>query len=229
VYNKHRLEDFMDKRTISELRGYMLDKIVYFYEYYKNENINGSDYSNWNVRDVIGHINSWIKFSEDKLESIKLNHKFEDISCHADIERLNKMNYEINKNKTLEDVVNESRMILERYKNILDLFNEDELLSNKFPTGFSWELWKYMVMDLAIHPLTHIMYQYIKMEDYNEVIKEIENNKKYVMEYSENNIKEYSFGNLFENKEEKEKRFNGLKEAGKNNELIEKIIKINME
>ncbi|MDR1179425.1 MAG: hypothetical protein LBK44_02875, partial [Spirochaetales bacterium] len=110
-----------------------------------------------------------------------------------------------------------------------DLFSEEELLNNEFPTGFSWTLWKYMAMDLCIHPLMHIMYHYIKRGDYNEFIKEAENSKKYFMEYSGNSIKEYYFGDLFGNKEEKEKRFNELKETGKNNKFIEEIIKINME
>jgi hypothetical protein len=118
---------------------------------------------------------------------------------------------------------------LEKYKDVLGLFNEEELLSNKFPTGFSWALWKYMAMDLCIHPLMHIMYQYIKRGDYNEFIKETENSKKYFMEYSGNNIKEYYFGDLFENKEEKGKRFKELKEIGKDNKFIEEIIKINTE
>jgi hypothetical protein len=162
------------------------------------------------------------------LESIKLKRSFEEAN-HVDIEKINKTNYEKYKNKTLKDVVNESKTILEEYKNVLGLFNEEELLSDKFPTGFSWALWKYMAMDLCIHPLMHIMYQYIKRGDYNEFIKETESSKKYFMEYSGNNIKEYYFGDLFENKEEKEKRFKELREIEKNNKFIEEIIKTNME
>jgi hypothetical protein len=148
------------------------------------------------------------------LESIKLKRSFEDVS-HVDIEKFNKTNYEKYKNETLENVVNESKIILEKYKNILNLFDEEELSSNKFPTGFSFALWKYMAMDLCIHPLMHIMYQYIKRRDYNEFVKEVESSKKYFEEYSENNIKEYYFGDLFEDKEEKEKLFKELKEIEK--------------
>jgi hypothetical protein len=85
-----------------------------------------------------------------------------------------------------------------------------------------------MTMDVYIHPMMHILYHYIKRENYNEFIKEIENTKEVFMEYS-NNIKEYYFGDLFENKEEKDKRFNELKKIIKNkgNKFIEEIIKIN--
>jgi hypothetical protein len=221
------VEDFMDKKTILELGNYISNKIIDFSEYYRNENICITSFSNWNARDVIGHINRWIKFSEDKLESIKLKKLFEDIN-HVDIEKFNKGNYETNKNKSLENVVNESKTIIEEYKNILDLFDEEELLSNKFPTGFSFELWKYMAMDLGIHPLMHILYQYIKRGDYNEFIKEIEKSKNYFREYSGNNMEEYNFTGLFENVEKKEKVFKKLKEIGKNNKLIEEIIEINL-
>jgi hypothetical protein len=146
-------------------------------------------------------------------------------------EQNNQNTYEKNKNETLENVINESKMILERYKSILDLYSEEELLSDKFPIGFTGELWKYMAMDLGIHPLTHIMYQYIKREDYDEFIKEVGCTKKYFMEYSNNDIKVYYFGDLFENIPEKEKKLNELKYIIKNkgNELVEEIIKINME
>jgi hypothetical protein len=217
----------MDKNTILELRDYILERIVYFGNYYKNENIRETSYENWNVRDVIGHINSWIKFFADKLETIKSKKSFDDVG-HVEIEIFNEMNYQKYRNETLENTINESKCILDKYKNILDLYNENELLSNEFPTGFSFSLWKYMAMDLCIHPLMHILFYYIKRMDYNEFIEEIGNSKKYFMEYSGNNIMEYNFNGYFENKEENIKRFMELRKINKNNEFIEEIIKINI-
>jgi len=216
----------MDKKTVLELNDYILNKIMNFGEYYKNENVFETSFANWNARDVIAHINSWLKFSEDKLESIKLKKSFEDVS-HVDIEIFNKNNYEINKNKSLKNVLDDSVTLLEKYKHILDLFNEDELLSNKFPTGFSFQLWKYMAMDLGIHPLMHILYYYLKKYDYNEFVNEIISSKKYFMEYSGNNMDEYNFNDFFENKREKVERFKKLMEIN-NNEIIKEIININL-
>ncbi|GHU22684.1 hypothetical protein FACS1894172_04850 [Spirochaetia bacterium] len=217
----------MNKNTILELSNDTFDKIMDFGKYYKNENLLETSFANWNVRDVIGHVNSWIKFSEDKLESIKLKRSFEDVR-HVDIDKFNEMNYEKNKTKTLEDVLHETKIILNNYNNILNLFNEEELLSKEFPTGFSFELWKYMAMDVYIHPIAHILYHYIKREDYNKFIIEIENSKNVFMEYP-NNINVYDFGDFFENREEKVKRFNGLKNIIKNkgNKFVEEIIEIN--
>jgi hypothetical protein len=220
----------MDKATVLELSKYTLNKLVRFSEYYKNENLLETSFSDWNVRDVIAHINSWVKFSEDKLESIKRKRSFEDVN-HVDIEKFNKTNYENNKDVSLEKAVNETKIIMEKYKDILKIFDEKELLSKEFPTGFSFELWKYMVMDVYIHPITHILYHYIKRNDYNEFIKLIKDSEKYFMEYSNNDIKVYYLGDLFENKHEKEKRFKELREIINDNkdEIIEKIIKINTE
>jgi hypothetical protein len=62
-------------------------------------------------------------------------------------------------------------------------------------------------------------------------VKPINDTWKYFMEYSGGSINAYYFGDLFENKHEKEKRFTELKESlGANkNELIEKIVSINMD
>ena len=217
----------MNKNTIIELKDYILNKIMHLCAYYRNENILETSFSSWNIRDVVGHINGWIKFSEDKLESIKLKKSFEDVS-HIDIELFNKNIYQDNKNKLLENVLDESKIILEKYRNVLELFTEEELLSNEFPTGFNFWLWKYMAMDLGIHPLMHILSFYLKRNDHNEFINEIENSKKYFMEYSENNINEYNFNDFFENKNEKIQRFKELKKISKNDEFLENIIKINI-
>jgi hypothetical protein len=48
-----------------------------------------------------------------------------------------------------------------------------------------------------------MLYQYLKRKDYNNFIDEIEGSKKYFMEFSNGNIKEYDFRDLFENREKK--------------------------
>jgi hypothetical protein len=62
-----------------------------------------------------------------------------------------------------------------------------------------------MAMDLGIHSIMHILYQYLKRKDYNNFIDGIESSKKYFMEFSNNNIREYNFGALFENKEKRKR------------------------
>ena len=215
----------MNKKNILELREYILNKILNFCKYYENENILETDFLSWNIRDVVGHINSWIKYSVDKLEAIKINKSFE--YNNVDINIFNKNNYENYRDKSLEYVLNESKIVLEKYKNILDLYNEEELLSKEFPTGFSFCLWKYMAMDLGIHPLMHILHYYLKRSDYHEFIKEIENSNKYFMEYSDKNINEYNFNDYFGNIDEKRKAFKELEKIN-GNLFIGEIIRVNL-
>jgi uncharacterized protein YaaR (DUF327 family) len=211
------MENFVNKEFISELGRYTLGEIIKFSKYYENDNMLETSYSNWNVRDVIAHINSWVKFSGDKLESIKTKQAFKDV-YHNGIEQLNRKNYEKNKAKSLDDTVNEARIIFNNYKNVLDLYDENELLSKEFPTGFSCALWEYMALDLYIHPVNHLLYQYLKRKDYNEFINEVENSKK----YSNNNAEIFNFSDLFEQKAEREIRLNELLDIIKNsgNDLI---------
>jgi hypothetical protein len=215
------MEDFMDKIFISELGRYTLDEIIKFSVYYKNDNILETSYSNWNVRDVIAHINSWLQFSGDKLESIKTKKPFKD-AAYDGIEELNKQNYEKNKTKSLDDTVNEAKIVFNNYENVLGLYDENDLLSKDFPTGFPCALWEYMALDLFIHPINHILYQYIKRKDYYEFIRVVDNSKK----YSNNNAEIYNFYNLFEQKEEMENRLNELSDIIKSggSDFIERII-----
>jgi hypothetical protein len=94
---------------------------------------------------------------------------------------------------------------------------------------YSSELWEYIVMNVFIHPLLHILHHFLKRKDYDEFIKEIRISKKYFMEYSKNNVNIYFFGNLFENKDEMNERFIELRDLIKNKDNeIEEIIRINI-
>jgi len=217
----------MNKNSILELMNYISKKIDYFYDYYKEENIEETSYSSWNTRDVIGHINGWLKYSEDLVEKIKLNKSIENIN-YNEIEAVNKEIYEKYKNKSLENTLDEFKMLLEKYNDVLDLYDNEDLKGNTFPTGFSFEMWKYMVLDLGTHPIMHLLYHYLKNNDFNEFIKEVEDSKQYFFEYSGNKYSEYNFNNFCENKKEKNELFKKLKEYSKNNEIIDEIIKINI-
>jgi hypothetical protein len=48
------------------MNEYILGKIVAFGEFYKLEDIHESSFSNWNARDVIGYINTWVDFMNKK-------------------------------------------------------------------------------------------------------------------------------------------------------------------
>jgi hypothetical protein len=218
----------MNKNTILELSIYTEKKIIDFSEYYNNENVSETSFSDWNVRDVIGHINSWILFSKEKMEFMESRRSL-NADFNVDIVDFNKKNYEENKNKPLKSILHETKIIFIEYRQTVFTFGEQELWGEKFPTDLEFKLfWELIGKDTFIHPIMHILYQYLKRKDYNEFIKEIESSKEYFMEYSRNSIDVYFFADLFDDTVKKEKRFEELKEFGNGNEMIEKIIKRNM-
>jgi hypothetical protein len=208
----------------------ILGKITAFGNFYKFEDTNVSSFSNWNARDVIGHINTWVDYLNRKLDSFKNNNLFEDIEKNVnEIEKYNKENYEKNKNKNIDNIINDSKTIFKNYKNSLNLFTEDELDSAIFPTGFGVKLWRYASKDLVTHSINHILYQYLKRKDYNEFIKECEDVYKYCNDYSDEIDAIYYFQDLFENEGEKKSALSELSEKYNKNKIIMEIIKINIE
>ncbi|MDR0556537.1 MAG: ClbS/DfsB family four-helix bundle protein [Treponema sp.] len=213
----------MNKQALYETNKYILDKIIDFGGFYKTENTDISSFSDWNARDVIGHINAWVDFFNKKLRSFKNDASFRGLGENG-IEEYNKESYEKNRNKKLDDVINESRMLFGEYKNTLELFSEDELFSKKFPTGFDVELWRYASKDLVTHPINHLLYQYLKRRDYERFLSEAGGMHKYCVEYSDGNESMYYFQDLFESEEKKEAALMEILERYKGNDLIKEII-----
>jgi hypothetical protein len=226
VYSRNRAE-FMNKQTLLEMNEYILGKIVAFGEFYKTEDIHESSFSNWNARDVIGHINTWVDFMNKKIESFKKDNLFKDKE-KFEVAEYNKESFIKNKNKDIKNIIQESREIYGNFGYCLELFTEDELFSTKFETGFDVVLWRYISMDLITHPINHMLYQYLKRKNYKEFIFEAEEVYKYRAEYSDDNDTIYYFRDLFENEEEKGKFFMEISEKFNENKIVEEIIKINM-
>lgn len=216
----------MDKSALLEMNRYILGKIVSFGNFYKLEDTNESSFSNWNARDVIAHLNTWFDFLNQKLESFKRDNSFEDLK-KSEIEQYNIKNYEKNKKKDILEVMDESKKILGCFKNSLELFTEDELMSKEFPTGFDVVLWRYVSMDLITHPVNHILYQYLKKRNYREFIFEAKEFYKYCNDHSDDYDTIYYFKDLFESKEQEERSLMELSKEYNHEEIIKEILDIN--
>ena len=169
----------MNKKKIFEMADYINSAIIHFSEFYKNENISETSYSNWNARDVIAHINCWIENSGNKLENIKQkNYRIEEINFEF-IEKNNKLFYEKYKGTLLENVKNDTKTVLENYVKVIDLYTEEDLLSTEFPIGISLKLSEYMAYDIFLHPLQHLLCYYKEHESIEEFFKLLEESQKY--------------------------------------------------
>ena len=169
----------MNNRDILEMANYIHMAIVNFCEFYGNDNMLETNYLNWNARDVIAHINGWIAYSGNKLENIKQgNHWYEEINPEI-IEKNDRIFYEKNKGVLLEKIKNETKIVFENYVKVINLYTEDELLSKEFPIGIPLKLWEYMVYDVFLHPLQHLLCHHKKQENIEEFFKLLEESKRY--------------------------------------------------
>jgi hypothetical protein len=182
-----------------------------------------STYDDWNYKDVLAHVYEWLKYSKLKLESIKNKTSF-DLNVNAD--EFNNSMFFKDKDLPLNQIINDLNTAFLEYKKIIDLYSDEELLSRDFPTGFSFELWRYMLLDAVIHPCRHLMYHYLKSKASDDFLKLIKITKNIFSLYTDNSLSIYDFRDfsLYTKKLFDEININEKKE---NNTLFFKIIELN--
>jgi hypothetical protein len=209
-------------QMIEETKG----NIKTFYDIFYNETFTSRDFTDWAAKNVFSHINEWIVFSGNKLKSIRRNEQFEDIT---DTNIFNHRVFENTQNQSFVEIKDIFMNSLDEYKSIVYLYNEDELQSSTFPTGFSFELWKYMLLDSFIHPNLHLMQYYLKRGYYRNFTEIIEKEKDFFLNYSDNDYSVFSLKNIFENVERQQNCFLEFQKSIKNcDESIRKIIDVNI-
>jgi hypothetical protein len=212
----------MEKKEIIQLCDSSHNFIGTFYNKFSEENIN-SNFSDWNAKDVIGHILFWVDHCGEKLYKIKKG-----LPCtqYSDPYKENENTYIKNKNMQQKILFEKYNNAIFNCKNAVDLFTENELLDKTFPTGFNFELWRYMVMDIYVHPTMHLLHYYIKTKHYDDFINIIKYSYNIFMEYSDNDINVFDFSGYYENKNKQKEQFSKLKNDG--NEIIKQIMEINI-
>ncbi|QEJ99086.1 hypothetical protein [Treponema phagedenis] len=210
------------KEIIAEINNVEID-ITHFMSIYKTENI-VSNYYDWNYKDVIAHLFEWIAFSKDKLNAIVHNQDFQEVS---NIDIFNEQNYVKNKNRQIAELQNDIIVELNEYKNIVLLYSDADLQRKDLPTGFSFELWRYMVMDIGIHPIMHLLYYLLKTKKYELFFRLCEKYHELFCRYSDGKLEVYSFNEYIE---DNKKFTENMKELGmqyQNNDMIHLILKAN--
>ena len=214
----------MEKQKVITLCNDTQNFVEKFYTYYVEEKIE-STFTDWNARDVLGHILFWIDHCGNKIYHIKKGLQFEMVDAY----KANNENYEKNKTVNIEKIFDNINNVIFNCINVIDIYTENELLDKTLPTGFNFEMWRYIVMDMYIHPIKHLLHYYLKTENHSEFIHTITISFDNFMKFSNENMNVYDFNEFFEDYNIKEVQFAKLKNFNKNNEIIEKIIERNIE
>ncbi|MBX4267275.1 ClbS/DfsB family four-helix bundle protein [Clostridium estertheticum] len=145
---------------------------------YKKENFLGS-YDNWTANDVVSHISEWRILSSKKLQAVK---KSKYVSFHEEIDILNRQNYEIHKNETIEEVKLLSTKSYKLLENQIESFDNLELIGESKIDGFISPLWKYILIDGFSHTIIHIVFYYIKIQEFEKAFEILERNYTLLLE-----------------------------------------------
>lgn len=197
--------------------------IGYFIKLYKTEHTAGR-YENWNCKDVIAHILEWIIFSKNKLQAIAHNRQFEEI---RDIDAFNRQNWIKNKDKYIGELKKSIMFELDEYNKTVSLYSQTELQKKDLPTGFSFELWRYMIMDTVTHPVLHMLYYMLKTKKYEQFVWLCEKRYKIFYHYSNGSPAVYSFDDYIEDKTQFSQNLQTLTSMYTSNDMINIILKAN--
>lgn len=148
----------------------------------------GGSYEDWNNGDVIGHICGWMDYSIDKLTSLKRGTKpsdeYNDVSS---LDEINKILYAKTRNASRETLEAGYRSSVDRYLETIGLFSDADINADTFDTGFKMDLWRYMLMDTVIHPVQHVLYQYLKKGAHDKLVAAITRGADAFGKYAEGN------------------------------------------
>lgn len=158
--NRKALLDMVEQGT-SHVRSFLIE----------NDSTLPSTYEDWNDRDVVAHVVGWMNYSIDKLSCIKLGTKQSEEYAHiTSLNEINTILYNQMKDKCREEIESQYIDSIGSYVKMISLFSNDEINWDTFDTGFKMELWRYMLLDTVIHPIQHILYQYLKRNEHEKVV-----------------------------------------------------------
>ncbi|MGP1459629.1 MAG: hypothetical protein ACTTKL_10020 [Treponema sp.] len=156
-----------------------------------------SSYDDWNCRDVAAHILEWIVFSKNKIRAIARSKPFKEIE---NLDEFNRAAYQKNKNEPLNRIHSALLSELDDYKNAVSLYSDADLERKDFPTGFPFEMRRYMILDTVIHPVMHILYYALKTKRFDLFTAQCGRRHGAFLDFADGKLGVYSFAEYIENR-----------------------------
>lgn len=141
-----------------------------------------SSFVNWSFTDVLAHNSEWRSIASNKIRLIKHN---EHVEFREDLDIVNKSIYERHSEISFEDATILSKNSIESLVESINLFNDPELQEQGKLLGWIGPLWKYIVYYGFIHPIKHIVFYYIKKQEFLTAFQRLEANYMLMSEFHE--------------------------------------------
>ncbi len=190
----------------------------------EKEEKNVSSYGDWNCRDTAAHILEWIVFSKNKIRAIANAQPFTEIE---NLDDFNRTSYEKHKTTPIDCIHSLLLHELDDYKNAVALYSDVDLERKDFPTGFNFEMWRYMILDTVIHPMMHILYHLLKTKHFDLFAAQCERRSEVFSDFSGGDSNIYSFEEYIENREIFKSAIQELKSRFPNDKVIYSILRAN--
>lgn len=127
-----------------------------------------SDYERWSPSDVFVHLSGWIDYSYGKLSTIAGSAAASPAPAPSpssggetkpmSLDEINRMVWEGGRGLGRSAARSRCESSLQRYKEMLSRFGNIDLGKKDYPTGFDWPLWKYVFLDVIVHPAAHFIH-----------------------------------------------------------------------
>lgn len=126
-----------------------------FWQEFSSDDSADATFSRWSAADVLHHLTTWVAYSRERLTAILENASVRDID---DLEVFNRDAWERGRAIPRMDLLQRFADEIDRYRDTVARFSADDFVRTDFPTGFDWPLWKYILLDTAVHPGWHFVY-----------------------------------------------------------------------
>jgi hypothetical protein len=186
-----------------------------------------SSFDNWNDNDAVGHIIGWMNYSIDKLTCLKLGTKqSEEYAQVTSLTKINTILFNKMKDKGTEAIESEYINSLGSYIKVVALYTNSDINLDTFDTGFKMDLWRYMLMDTVIHPVQHVLYQYLKNDQREKLVDTLLNTKEIFARYAPG-MDGYQLSEFELDREEYRNKLNELSRKFSDNKDVQEFVRVN--
>lgn len=126
-----------------------------FWQEFSSDDSADPTFSRWSAADVLHHLTTWVAYSRERLTAILDSGPIQNID---DLEAFNRDAWERGHTIPRMDLLQRFADELGRYRDTVTRFTAADFDRTDLPTGFDWPLWKYILLDTAVHPGWHFVY-----------------------------------------------------------------------
>jgi hypothetical protein len=113
----------------------------------------------WNLRDMVCHINAWVEFCHRRLCAIEAGAT---TVSSIDVDAFNRAVYQSHRRMLLSVAMSDNARALDALAAAARAIPDRLAARRDLPTGFDLPLWRYVLIDGFAHPTQHLMFHCLK-------------------------------------------------------------------